>query len=125
MTLDGLAGKLGIVTGAARGIGLAIAQVLAANGMRVAMLDNRGQELEEAARRIPEASGFVVDVTDRASVESTFAAIEQRLGPVYALVNNAGIISWKTFEEGTEIEWDRAMAVNAKGVYLCCRAVYG
>src|SRR2546427_6374012 len=124
MTLDGLAGKVGIVTGAARGIGFAIAEALAANGMRVAMIDNRQHELEDAAGRIPQAVSFMTDVTDAGGVQSVFAEIERRLGPAYVLVNNAGVISWKTFAEGTEPEWDRAMAVNAKGGYLCCRAVF-
>lgn len=124
MTLDGLAGKVAMVTGTARGVGLAISEALAANGVRVAMLDNRQQELEQAARGVPDAATFLADVTDRTGVESVVAEIERRLGPLHALVANAGVISWKTFAEGSEADWDRAMAVNAKAVYLCCRAVY-
>ncbi|MGH9402135.1 MAG: SDR family NAD(P)-dependent oxidoreductase [Terriglobia bacterium] len=124
MKLEGLEGKVGIVTGAAQGIGLAIAQALATNGMKVALLDIRREQVEIAAQRIPEAIGVHVDVTRREIVDAAFAEVERVLGPPDVLVNNAGIIAWKSFEEIDESDWDRAMEVNAKGVFLCCRAVY-
>jgi NAD(P)-dependent dehydrogenase (short-subunit alcohol dehydrogenase family) len=122
--LEGLDGKVGIVTGAAQGIGLAIAQSLAANAMKVALLDVRREQVEAAAKQIPAAIGVHVDVTRRDSVDAAFAEVERLLGPPDVLVNNAGIIAWKSFEEIDERDWDKLMDVNAKGVFLCCRAAY-
>jgi 2-hydroxycyclohexanecarboxyl-CoA dehydrogenase len=64
-----------------------------------------------------------VDITDGASVRSAVAATEDQLGPVEALVNNAGIDVIKPFVDSTEDEWDRIIAVNLKGTIRCCRAV--
>jgi NAD(P)-dependent dehydrogenase (short-subunit alcohol dehydrogenase family) len=124
VTLEGLDGKVGIVTGAAQGIGRAIAQSLAANGMKVALLDVRQEQVEAAAQQIPAAIGVHVDVTRRDSIDAAFAEVERLLGPPDVLVNNAGIIAWKSFEEIDERDWDKMMDVNAKGVFLCCRAAY-
>lgn len=124
MRLEGLDGKVAAITGAARGIGYSIAQVLAAQGMKLVLLDIQRDQIEAAARRLPGAVGLGVNVTEPDSVRQAFAEGERVLGPFDVLVNNAGIIAWKSFEEGDESDWDRAMAVNAKGVFLCCRAVY-
>lgn len=124
MKVDGLQDKLAVVTGGAQGIGFSIAQTLADQGARVALLDIQAQAVEDAAGKIQGAHGFVADITSRSSVESAFATVRRKMGSIEVLVNNAGIIAWKTFAEGSEADWDRSMLVNAKGVYLCCRAVY-
>lgn len=124
MKVEGLENKVGVITGAAQGIGLAIAQVLAANGMKVALLDTRKDQVELAAQNIPQAKGICADVTQQESVRLAFTEVERIFGAPDVLVNNAGIIAWKKFAEVDEADWDRMMEVNAKGVFLCCRAVY-
>jgi NAD(P)-dependent dehydrogenase (short-subunit alcohol dehydrogenase family) len=124
MNLDGLKNQVALITGGGRGIGLAIATVLAANGARVALLDLDEKLVRESASALPGAIGVTANVTDAASLANAVSETEARLGPVDVLVNNAGVIEWVPFAEGTDAQWDRAMSINAKGVFLCCRAVY-
>lgn len=120
--------NVAMVTGAARGIGAAIADALAADGWSIAVCD-----LDEAAavvtaadiaaRRGVRAVGIATDIADSASVRAAVARIETQVGPVAGLVNNAGIDVIKPFVDSTEEEWDRIIAVNLKGTIACCRAV--
>ncbi|MGD9703717.1 MAG: SDR family NAD(P)-dependent oxidoreductase [Acidimicrobiia bacterium] len=117
-----------MVTGAGRGIGAAIADALAADGWNVAVCDIDGGAAAATAVALAEAHGVralgvTVDIADGASVASAIATIESGLGPVEALVNNAGIDVIKPFVDSTEAEWDRIIAVNLKGTIRCCRAV--
>jgi NAD(P)-dependent dehydrogenase (short-subunit alcohol dehydrogenase family) len=112
-----------VLTGAAspRGIGLAVARRLAAEGSAVAILDVRGAE--EAAAAIAEESGvpalgLSVDVTDVASVDAAYRRVEAELPPATGLVNLAGIASPTPFLEITPEEWDRVFEVNVKGAFL-------
>jgi NAD(P)-dependent dehydrogenase (short-subunit alcohol dehydrogenase family) len=121
------AGRVALVTGAGRGIGAAIAARLAADGHRVAVCDVHKGRAERTAHGIDpggeHAIAVVADVSDAASVAAMTAQVTDRLGAPGILVNNAGVISAAPFTELAEAEWDRILAVNLKGPYLCARAV--
>ena len=120
-----LENKVCIVTGAARSIGRAIAQRYAAEGARVAMLDINPAVKQEAERFAGEgrtAAGYVVDITDRQAVIACFADIVESLGPVFCLVNNAGLVDQCPFEQITPEQMDRIMRVNVHGTLYCCQA---
>lgn len=114
--MDALArGNLAVITGAAGGIGFAVAQRLAARGLRVCLLD-RDPAVAAAAERLGgEATGFVVDVSDRQAVQALAADIRARFGPVDVLMNNAGIHGGADVLSGDEI-WERVLGVNLLGV---------
>jgi 3-oxoacyl-[acyl-carrier protein] reductase len=117
-----LAGRTALVTGAARGIGWAIGLRLAELGARVALGDVDAGALDEATRSIQEQGGqavpYIFDVSDATAVRAAFA----RLGPVEILVNNAGICPLTPPDDIGEAEWDRVLAVNLKGAFLCTQA---
>ena len=120
--------RVAIVTGAARGIGAAIAHALAADGWSVAVCDMNLAAATETAAELRAtygvaATGIAVDIADTASSRAAVAEVEAALGPVTALVNNAGIDVIKPFVDSTEDEWDRIIAVNLKGTIGFCRAV--
>jgi 3-oxoacyl-[acyl-carrier protein] reductase len=112
--VDGLEGRVAVVTGAARGIGKAIAEMLAANGAKVAAFDLSAPEH-------PGILGVTCDVSDEAAVDAAFARVEAELGRVSVLVLNAGIFPIVPFEETTRETWDRTLAVNLTGAFLCAR----
>ena len=122
------ANKTAIVTGGSRGIGAAAALLLAREGWRVAVgchrHPDRAQALCDRLRREGgEAVPFCGDVSLVAEMEAQVQAVVERWGQIDLLVNNAGIAQQKLFTDITEAEWDRMFAVNAKGLYACCRAV--
>ncbi|RIA00239.1 SDR family oxidoreductase [Cereibacter sphaeroides] len=121
--------KTAVVTGAARGIGRALAVGLAEAGYDVAVTDLASQAdgLAET-RALIEAAGrraFVetVDVSDRAAVFAAMTRIEKAAGGIDVLVNNAGILKPSLLEDLSEADWDAHMDVNVKGVLSCCQAV--
>jgi 2-hydroxycyclohexanecarboxyl-CoA dehydrogenase len=120
--MRGLKDTVALVTGAGRGIGRAIAERLAAEGAKVAVLD-----IDEAtARTTAEAvggAGIRMDVTDGASVRAAVAESERRLGPVTILVNNAGWDKAEQFVKSSEETWDKVLAINLKGPIRMTRAV--
>ena len=124
MSLDG---QVALVTGGARGIGRAIAERVAEDGADVAIADVREPELGEAVRAVEargrRALGLTVDVTSRAAVERMVDAAVSGLGPIDVLFNNAGVIQVHPFLEIEDEDFDRIMAVNVKGVFLCGQAV--
>ena len=123
MTLDG---RVAMVTGAARGIGAAIAGRLAGLGASVAVCDIDGDGASETAKSLETPSISVgLDVSDRAAVVAAVAHIGDDLGPIDILVNNAGIDVIEPFMESTEETWDRLWDVNLKGQIACCHAVLG
>src|SRR5437763_735483 len=119
-----LAALHAVVTGASRGIGATIATALAAEGMRVSLLGRDAAALGRIAKELggdPHALAVTTDVTDSASVRSAFAAAREHFGPVQVLVNNAGQAASAKFTETDEALWNRLLAVNLNGTYLCCR----
>jgi NAD(P)-dependent dehydrogenase (short-subunit alcohol dehydrogenase family) len=113
-----LSGKVSLVTGAARGIGEAIADQLAANGSRVIYADR--DDATAAAAKSPGAMAMTMDVTDRAQIDAGIARIVETYGRLDILVNNAGINTWKyrvNIDEFPRDEWDRILAVDLTGLY--------
>jgi len=120
-----LVGKTALVTGAGRGIGLGVAQELAAAGARVLAADlDPGTARQTAASLGEGAAGhFQVDVADPSSVEQLIAAIAAAGERIDVLANVAGVISMATVADLPVEDWDRIMAVNARGTFLVAKAV--
>lgn len=117
----GVSGRVAAVTGAGRGIGRAIGDLLRASGAQVAYLDIRAPD-DEAELVAADGALFVeCDVADEASVSTAFDAIESHWGSVEILVNNAGIFTIEPLEETGREAWDRMLAVNLTGTFLCTR----
>ena len=122
--MKGLSGKVTVVTGAAQGIGFAIAMRLAEEGARVAIADVNDRGAIEAAARIGQATmGVCIDVTNTVSIAAGVAAVVERLGPIDVLVNNAGWDKVEPFVKSEEATWDKVIALNLKGPIACARAV--
>lgn len=119
--------KVAIVTGAGRGIGLGVARAFAREGARVALCDIDAELLSGALAEIESVGGealvFAMDVTDRMQIHTVVQDVLERWGAIDILVNNAGIYEVLPVEEITEEQWDRLLAVNLKGAFLCCQAV--
>ena len=119
--------KIAAVTGGASGIGLAIAERLARDGLAIAVLDLDGDAAEAAAAKIQADGGtaqpVVVDVSDRASVDRAVEEVHGGLGPIAVLVNSAGKDGFDRFLKITSEAWDRIIAVNLTGTFHCCQAV--
>ena len=122
-----LNGKVAIVTGAARGIGRAIALRFGQEGASVAIVDLREDEGHETVRLI-EAAGsqamFVrTDVSDQDQVQAMVDTVVKQWGTIHILVNNAGICPFEDFLEMSQALWDQVLDVNLKGYFLCSQAV--
>jgi meso-butanediol dehydrogenase/(S,S)-butanediol dehydrogenase/diacetyl reductase len=121
-----LAGKVALVTGGASGIGAGIASVLAEAGASVAIGDLDEAGAADLAGQLPGAAkrlGVRMDVTGRQSTDEAIGRIEQELGPVEILVNNAGISSVTPFAQITDAEWMRLFEVNLRGVLVVTQRV--
>ncbi|MFG2275355.1 SDR family oxidoreductase [Streptomyces chartreusis] len=129
MSYENLTGRTAVVTGAASGIGEAVAVLLAERGARVALLARREQRLEEVAAKITAGGGsalaVVADVTDDASVAVAVARIHEAYGPVDLVVNNAGVMLGNPVEAGRLDEWQRMIDTNVTGVLRVIRAFTG
>jgi 3-oxoacyl-[acyl-carrier protein] reductase len=126
-----VAGRVVIVTGGGRGIGRVYCKAFAAAGMRVVLADIHGEEAERAAAEMRAAGGAALAVrTDISRPEDASAMAEaaaREFGGIDALVNNASMMSALPRRPWSEIpleEWDRVMAVDLRGLFLCCRAVH-
>ena len=123
-----LEGQTAVVTGAARGIGLAIARRLAQEGAELVLFDRDAEAVAVAARELREAgAGAIpqaVDVTVEEAVRGAVDGVVARHGRIDVLVNNVGIYPHTPFEELTFAEWRRVLATNLDSVFLCSHAVF-
>ena len=122
--MGALDGKVAVVTGAAQGIGRALAEGLSREGARIVVADLKGAE--EAAAAFPDGVGITADVADDGSVQHLVDEALDRCGSIDVLVNNAGLYASLEMRPFTEIpleEWNRVMEVNVASMFLTCRAV--
>jgi 3-oxoacyl-[acyl-carrier protein] reductase len=121
--------RVAIVTGAARGIGKAIALTFVREGAKVAIVDVDKESLNILKSEIIKKGGEVIplfcDITHSADVSEMASQVQKAFGRIDILVNNAGIIRRGTIETVTEEDWDRVIEVNLKGTFNCCKAVAG
>jgi meso-butanediol dehydrogenase / (S,S)-butanediol dehydrogenase / diacetyl reductase len=124
MTLEG---KTAIITGAAAGIGAASAALFAREGANVITVDMDRELLDQVSDQIQGAGGnclaVTADVSKRNDVQNTIRSATERFGRVDILFNNAGIVPAGKVETISEEQWDRAMAINVKSIYLFCHEI--
>lgn len=120
-----LEGQVAVVTGGSRGIGLSIARELAEAGARLALVARDGERAAQAAAELPGEGhgGFACDVADSEAVKATLGRIEEELGPVGILVNNAGITRDNILMRLQDEDWDQVLDVNLKGAFNFIRGV--
>jgi NAD(P)-dependent dehydrogenase (short-subunit alcohol dehydrogenase family) len=127
LRLVSLTGTKAVVTGSTSGIGAGIARLLAKEGAEVAIVGRNADRGEEVVSMIRADGGSAffqeTDVSKSSEVEEMFKACKRKLGTIDVLVNNAGVQSLGKLTETTEEEWDKVFGVNAKGTFLCSRAV--
>jgi NAD(P)-dependent dehydrogenase (short-subunit alcohol dehydrogenase family) len=123
-----LSGKVALVTGANRGIGKGIARGLAKEGAKLTIAARDEKLLAEAARELQalgaEVLAVATDVTDEAQVERLFAASQERYGRLDVAVSNAGAFDGGRFDKLSSKAWDKVIAVNLRGPFLCGRAAF-
>lgn len=126
MSYATLAGRTAVITGAASGMGNATARLLAAQGVRVALLARREDRLTELAGKITAEGGqalvVVTDVTDQASVDAAAERVRTEFGPVDLVVNAAGVMLPNPVDAGRADEWQRMLDTNVTGVLRIIRA---
>lgn len=110
--------RVAMVTGAAQGIGNAVARRLHADGCKVALLDLNADKVREAAAELPDAIGIACDVSNLDALELAVQTTVQAFGGIDIVVNNAGILPSSCVEDVTERQWDATLAVNLKGVFF-------
>jgi 3-oxoacyl-[acyl-carrier protein] reductase len=122
-----LENKVSIITGAAQGIGLSTALKFAQEGAIVIVCDVRQAGVDEAVAQCQalgaQATGYVMDVTQRATVDAVVASVKEKFGRIDVLVNNAGITQDARLQKMTLEQFDRVIDVNLRGVFQCSQAV--
>lgn len=114
--------RLAVVTGAATGIGLAVARRLGAGGLRVVLLDHDSESLAALAEEAWIADRLPLDVSDPTAVDAAFCMLAERHGPAGVLVSNAGIAAVHAFLDHPVDAWNRVLAVNVTGAFVCGQA---
>ncbi len=117
-----MADKLALVTGAARGIGLATTKLFLKNGWNVAMIDRDSEALSLAAKDLDGTVAFIADVSDQNQVDDVVKAVLTEFNRVDAVVNNAGVADFGPIEEHDFAVWRRVMETNLDGVFLVSQA---
>lgn len=117
-----LNGRVALVTGAARGIGAAIAARLTAEGAAVAVVDVEADAVERQAAQLARARGYVADVTDFARVKTVVDEVRETFGRLDILVNNAGVTRDRTLRKMEPDDWAAVIAINLTGVWNGCKA---
>jgi len=122
----GAMGRVAVVTGAASGMGLAIARQLAARGDRVGLLDMQGAAAQRAAEALRSNGAAAIaveaDVTDRRAVDAAIDRVRAELGPIAIMVTSAGLDAFEAFTDITPASWERILAVNLTGTFHCLQA---
>jgi 3-oxoacyl-[acyl-carrier protein] reductase len=122
-----LSGKVALVTGASQGLGRRFAQTLAAHGAAVGLAARQVARLEDLRQAIEaaggKAAGVALDVTEVAAIDPALGELEERLGPIDVLVNNAGVAVSKGVLEQTEADWDQVVGTNLKGAFFTAQAM--
>lgn len=125
--MESLQGKVALVTGAGKGIGKAVALALAAEGAQVGLVARTGKDVEAVAAEIQQRGGkaayATADVSNRSEVEAAVAKIQNQLGNIDILINNAGTAKFGNFLALEPEEWEEQIKVNLFGVYYTTRAV--
>jgi NAD(P)-dependent dehydrogenase (short-subunit alcohol dehydrogenase family) len=118
--------RVAVVTGAAAGMGLAVARRLAADGHQVALVDRDGDTLTRATDDLRTTGARVravqADVADRAAVDEAIATVRAELGPIGIMVTSAGFDEFQSFTDITPDSWERMLAVNLTGTFHCLQA---
>lgn len=114
--------KIALVTGAARGIGLATSKLFLADEWHVAMVDRDADELAEASGDLDNAVPLTFDVSDPSQVDAMIAETLKAYGRIDALINNAGVADFGPLEDTDFARWRTVMATNLDGVFLCSQA---
>jgi 2-hydroxycyclohexanecarboxyl-CoA dehydrogenase len=123
----GTMGRVAVVTGAASGMGLAIARYLAARGDRVGLLDVRREAALRAAQDLLKTGATAIaveaDVTDRGAIDAALDQVRAQFGPIRIMITAAGLDSFERFTDITIESWDRILAINLTGTFHCLQAV--